>query len=378
VKSTSLNRRSLHRAIVPAAAILALALSGCGASNDSGSDDSSSSDSSSDGASLSGTLNGGGSSAQEAAQGVWRAGFQGDNSGVTVNYDPVGSGTGRENFISKAYSFAGSDSALSTDEGELDAAKARCGGEDPIEVPAYVSPIAVVYNLDGVDDLNLSPETIAQIFDGKVTKWNDPAIAGDNPDADLPDTTITPVHRSDDSGTTKNFTEYLSKAANGAWTYDADSIWPIQGGEAAEGTSGLVASVKSGAGAIGYADESQAGGLGIAAIGVGTEFNKPSAEGAALVLANSPRTEGRADVDMAIDIDRTITDSGAYPLLLASYLIACQHYDDATEAALVKGFLSYAVSSDGQQAAAEQAGSSPLDSGLADEAAGIVDKIAAK
>ena len=82
-------------------------------------------------ASLSGTLNGGGSSAQEAAQGVWRAGFQGDNSGVTVNYDPVGSGTGRENFISKAFSFAGSDSALSTDEGELDAAKERCGGDDP-------------------------------------------------------------------------------------------------------------------------------------------------------------------------------------------------------------------------------------------------------
>ena len=125
------------------------------------------------------------SSAQEAAQGVWRAGFQGDNAKVTINYDPVGSGTGRENFISKAYSFAGSDSALSTDEGELDAAKARCNGEDPIEVPAYVSPIAVVYNLSGVDELNLSPATIAWIFDDQITKWNDPAIAEDNPDADL-------------------------------------------------------------------------------------------------------------------------------------------------------------------------------------------------
>jgi phosphate transport system substrate-binding protein len=379
VKSTLVNvgssgGRRARRGVVPASiAVLALALTGCGAGNDSGTDGGDSGDS---GASLSGTLSGGGSSAQEAAQGVWRAGFQGDNSAVTVNYDPVGSGTGRENFISKAYSFAGSDSALSTDEGELDAAKARCGGEDPIEVPAYVSPIAVVYNLDGVDELNLSPETIAGIFDEKITTWDDPAIAADNPDADLPDTSITPVHRSDDSGTTKNFTDYLSKAANGAWTYDADSIWPKQSGEAAEGTSGLVAAVKSGAGAIGYADESQAGGLGVAAIGVGDEFNKPSADGAAMVLANSPRTEGRADVDMAIDIDRTITDSGAYPLLLTSYLIACQHYDDANEAALVKGFLAYAVSSDGQQEAADQAGSAPLDSDLADEAAGIVDKIA--
>jgi phosphate transport system substrate-binding protein len=360
---------------VPASiAVIALALTGCGAANDS----SSTGSGGGSGASLSGTLNGGGSSAQEAAQGVWRAGFQSDQPDVTVNYDPVGSGTGRENFISKAYSFAGSDSALSTDAGELDAAKARCGGEDPIEVPAYVSPIAVIYNLDGVDELNLSPATIAGIFDDKITKWNDPAIAADNPDANLPDTTITPVHRSDDSGTTKNFTDYLSKAAEGAWTYDSDSIWPKQGGEAAEGTSGLVAAVKAGAGAIGYADESQAGGLGIAAIGVGNEFNKPSADGAAMVLANSPRTAGRADVDMAIDIDRTITDSGAYPLLLTSYLLACQHYDDANEAALVKGFLAYAVSSDGQQAAADQAGSAPLDSDLADEAAGIVDKIAGK
>ncbi len=377
MKSTLVNARRIRRGSVPATiAALALAVSGCGAANDSGDTDDTGSLAGGD--SLSGTLNGGGSSAQEAAQGVWRAGFQGENSGVTVNYDPVGSGTGRENFISKAYSFAGSDSALSTDEGELDAAKARCGGEDPIEVPAYVSPIAVVYNLEGVDELNLTPETIAGIFDEKITTWNDPAIAESNPDADLPDTAITPVHRSDDSGTTKNFTDYLAKAAGGAWSYDADSIWPKQSGEAAEGTSGLVAAVKSGAGAIGYADESQAGGLGIAAIGVGEEFNTPSAEGAAMVLANSPRTEGRADVDMAIDIDRTITDSGAYPLLLTSYLIACQHYDDADEAALVKGFLAYAVSSDGQQAAADQAGSAPLDSELADEAAGVVDKIAGK
>ena len=117
------------------------------------------------------------------------------NSGATVNYDPVGSGTGRENFISGAFSFAGSDSALSTDEGELDAAKERCGG-DVIEVPAYISPIAVIFNLPGVDELNLKPETIAQIFDGKIAKWNDdghrrrqpgrrPAGHGDHPGAPL-------------------------------------------------------------------------------------------------------------------------------------------------------------------------------------------------
>ena len=244
-----------------------------------------------------------------------------------------------------------------------------------VEVPAYISPIAVIFNLPGVDELNLKPETIAMIFDGKITKWNDDAIAADNPDADLPDTAITPVHRSDDSGTTGNFTDYLSKAAGGAWSYDPDGVWPIQGGEAAEGTSGLVAAVKAGEGTIGYADESQAGGLSIAAIGVGEEFNKPSAEGAAQVVAASPRVEGRGANDMAVEVDRTTTESGAYPLLLASYLIACPSYDDASQAALVKGFLAYVVSEEGQQAAADQAGSAPLDSAMADEAAGIVDGI---
>jgi phosphate transport system substrate-binding protein len=368
-------RTSFRRAIVPGVAVLAIALSACGASND---DTDSASDTGSSDASLSGTLNGGGSSAQESAQGAWRAGFQSANEGVTVNYDPVGSGTGRENFISGAYMFAGSDSALSTDEGEIDKAKERCGGEDVIEVPAYVSPIAVVFNLEGVDELNLTPQVIAEIFDGKITTWNDPKIAADNPDADLPSDTITPVHRADDSGTTTNFTDYLSKAADGAWKYPADDTWPIKGGEAADQTSGMVSTVKGGNGTIGYADESQVGELGVAAIKVGDAFNKPSAEGAAKVLAESPRTEGRAAVDMSIDVDRTATDAGAYPLSLTSYLIACQHYDDANDAALVKGYLAYVVSDEGQQAAATQAGSAPLDAALAEEAAGIVDKIAAK
>jgi phosphate transport system substrate-binding protein len=369
VKSTS-----IRRAIVPGIAVLGIALSACSAGNDSGAA------TPSDGASaLSGTLNGGGSSAQEAAQAVWRAAFQSANGdGVTVNYDPVGSGTGRENFISKAYSFAGSDSALTTDGGELASAKERCGGEDPIEVPAYVSPIAVVYHVSGLDSLQLSAKTIAEIFDGTITTWDDPAIAAENPDASLPSTTITPVHRSDDSGTTSNFTDYLSAAADGAWSYDPDGVWPKQGGEAAEGTSGMVAAVGAGDGTIGYADESQVGDLGVASIKVGDAYVAPTAEGAAKVLAISPRVQGRAPVDMAIEVDRTTTEAGAYPLLLASYLVACQHYTDANEAALVKGFLAYVVSPEGQQAAADQAGSAPLDTALGDEAAAIVDKIAAK
>ena len=368
-------RTSIRRAVVPGIAVLALALTGCGASNESsdGGDNGGSSS-----GSLSGELAGGGSSAQDSAQQAWRAGFQGENPDVTITYDPVGSGGGRESFNSGAYAFAGSDSYLTDDEGELSAAKKRCGGEDPVEVPVYVSPIAVVYNLPGVDELKLDAKTVAMIFDGKISKWNDPQIAALNDGVDLPSTAISPVHRSDDSGTTQNFTDYLNKAGGGAWSYDADGVWPIKGGEAAEGTSGLVAAVKGGEGTIGYADESQAQGLGIASLQVGSEFTAPSAEGAAKALAVSKPAATATDTMLAYDIDRTTTESGAYPLLLASYAIACQHYDDANEADLVNGFLSYVVSDAGQQAAAQQAGSAPLDASIAAKVQEVVGAISAK
>ncbi len=255
-----MNLTSLHRpAALGAALVLGLSLTACGAANEAPS-----AGGAEGGSGLSGTLNGGGASSQEAAQNAWRAGFQEANPEVTVNYDPIGSGGGREQFISGGFPFAGSDSYLDDDEGELDAATKRCDGEAPIEVPNYVSPIAVIYNLEGVDDLQLSPEALAGIFAGDITQWDDPAIAETNPDADLPAETINPVHRSDESGTTGNFTNYLATAAEDAWTHGEVEEWPVKGGEGASGTSGVVASVQNGANSIGYADASQAGDLGIA------------------------------------------------------------------------------------------------------------------
>ena len=369
-----MNSTSIRRRLVPAVAALAMALSvtACAAGNES---DAGGGDGGGDAV----TLDGGGATSQAKAQGVWRANYQ-DESGNTVNYEEVGSGTGRENFNSGAYSFAGSDSYLNDDEGELSAAKEQCGGSDPIEVPAYVSPIAVAFNVEGVDSLNMSAETVANIFNGTITKWDDDAIAADNEGVELPDTAIAVIHRSDDSGTTTNFTDYLFKASNGAWTTEADGLWPEDGiGQGLEGTSGVIGGITDTDGAIGYADDSAVKDtdLGVVSIGVGDSFNAPSAEGAALVVAASPRVEGRPDVDMAIDIDRTITDEGAYPLLLTSYLIACPSYDDEATATAVKDYLSYVVSTEGQQAAADEAGSAPLDSALQVEAAGIAAKISA-
>jgi len=363
------NRSVLRRVAAPGVAALALglAVSACGAGNESGS----TSDSS-----LSGTLKGAGSSAQESAMDAWRAGFQKDNSGVTVNYDPSGSGAGVEQFNAGAIDFAGSDAALDPTKGEVDAAKKRCGA-NALEVPDYVSPIAVAYNLDGVDKLNLSAKTIGQIFDGKITKWDDPAIKAENPDAKLPSSAITPVHRSDESGTTKNFTDYLAQAGEGGWPHPADKVWPISSGEAANGTSGVIAAIKSGAGSIGYADESQVGDLKTASIKVGDAYVAPSADGAAKALEVSPLDTTRTEGDLAVKVDRTTTEAGAYPLMLTSYLIACPTYS-GDKANLVKSFLKYIVSTEGQQEAASNAGSAPLPDSLQQKAEKIIDSISAK
>ena len=189
---------------------LALTLTACGASNEDGGGEGDGGAQKVEG--LSGTYQIGGASSQEEAQKAWVAGFQTANPDVTINYDPVGSGGGRENFASGAFVVAGSDSYLKDEDGEneLSDATKNCGA-DPIEVPNYVSPIAVIHSLDGVDELNLKPETLAAIFAGKITKWNDPKIAEDNPDAELPTRPINAVHRSDESGTTGNFTNYLGR-----------------------------------------------------------------------------------------------------------------------------------------------------------------------
>jgi len=306
----------------------------------------------------------------------WTAGFDTEQPDVTVNYDPVGSGGGREQFLSGGVDFAGSDAYLSDDE--VRKAEDRCGGGGVFELPNYISAIAVVYNLPGVDELNLSPDTIAAIFSGSITTWDDPAIKADNPDAQLPSTAITPVHRGDKSGTTKNFTDYLAEAAPSSWSGGAVDEWPTQGGEAANGTSGVISAVQAGEGAIGYADESQAGDLGIADVEVGDHFVKPSAEAAAAVVEGSQVTSGRGQYDFAYDINRTPTDPSQYPIVLVSYHIGCIQYDDADKAKLVQAFESYVVSEAGQKAAADQAGSAPISDALRTQSQKAVDAITSK
>jgi phosphate transport system substrate-binding protein len=308
---------------------------------------------------LAGELVGAGSSAQEVAVQAWSAGFQTANPDVTVSYDPAGSGAGRESFQAGAVAFAGSDRAFTAEEIEAGPFGACVEGTGIIEIPSYISPIAVIFNVEGIETLNLDAATIASIFAGDITNWNDEAIAATNEGVELPDLEITPVHRADDSGTTENFTDYLYQAAPEAWEWEADGVWPIESGEAAQGTSGVVAAVEGGNGTIGYADASRAEGFGTVAVQVGEEFVSFTPEAAAAIVDASPREEGRTDGDLAIALDRT-PDSAAYPVVLVSYMLACEEYADPASAALAKGFLEYVISPEGQDAAAEAAGSAPI------------------
>ncbi|QAY71717.1 phosphate ABC transporter substrate-binding protein PstS [Xylanimicrobium sp. FW10M-9] len=310
-----------------------------------------------------GTFAGAGASSIEAAMDAWRAQFQGAHVSANVNYDPIGSGGGRRQFIAGGAVFAGSDQVLT--DSEIDDSRAVCGPEGAIDLPIYVSPIAVTFNLPGIDTVNLSPANMARIFTGDLTRWDDPDIVADNPDITLPDLAITPVHRSDDSGTTANFVDYLATVAPDVWTWDVSGVWPMTGGDSAQGTSGVVNAVQQTVGAITYADASRVGALGTAAILVGGEWVGVSAEGAAIAVDASPLHEGRHEHDLAIAIDRGTDVPGAYPLVLVSFGVVCLNYEREADAHFVREFMSFIASEAGQQIAATVAGSAPISASLA-------------
>lgn len=325
-----------------------------------------------DGASLTGTLNGMGASSVSVAQENWIAQFQTANPGVTVLYSPDGSGAGRDAFVGGGADFAGSDRAFKAAENVAGAFKSCAADSTALDLPIYISPIAVVFNVKGVESLNLTPAVLAGIFKGDITNWSDPSIAALNPDATLPDLVITAVHRSDNSGTTDNFTTYLSNAAGDVWDSKPDGAWPYQKGEAAKGTSGVISAVKDGVGTIGYADASQAGQTATASIGSEGAFTLPTAEAAAKAVEASPVEEGRAEHDLALQLD---SKAAGYPIVLVSYALACSDYKDDAKADLVKAYLGYIASADGQKVAADGAGAAPLSEALRGQVLAAIESI---
>jgi len=200
-----------------------------------------------------GDLRSSGSTAQGKVMEQWISDFNALCNANINAYGGGGSGKGIADFIANQVDFAGSDSALKEDQAAA-AKTTRCAGNDALNLPMVTGPIALAYNISGVDSLTLTPSVLAGIFNGKITNWNDPAIAALNSGVTLPALGIQAVHRAEDSGTTENFTKYLKAAAPSDWTIDPSKSWTAPGGVAAQGSDGVAKQVKSTDGSIGYVE----------------------------------------------------------------------------------------------------------------------------
>ena len=313
---------------------------------------------------LTGTITAGGSSAQANAEAAWTAAFTSVATGVTINYDKSqGSGGGVTNWTGGSYDFAGTDSALNP--AQVTAAAATCGTGGGLDLPVYLSGVAIIFNLPGVTKLNLDSATIAKIFNKTITKWNDPAIQALNNGVTLPADSITPVVRADGSGTTANFTTYLSETQPSIWTYPVSTAWPVTGESAQQGGSGIVSTVAAGKYTIGYADQSAVGTSDQAAIQLGTSgstFDKYTAAGATKAFAAAASTASNGttgDLTQKIDVTK-ITAKGAYPIPLLSYDVICTTFKSSTQAKLAAAYIGFIDSTNGQAIAAKNAGAAPL------------------
>lgn len=354
------------------------ALAACGDNTAAPTGDNTGNSNTSSAEAISGEFKGAGASSQQAAVEAWVAGFQGTNPDAKIGYDPSGSGAGVSTFLTGATAWAGSDAALSADQ--IEQSKSVCASGTAFDIPVYISPIAVVFNLKGVSDegkhVNMDAETIAKIFDGKITTWNDPAIQDQNPDLELPATPITVVHRSDKSGTTQNFVSYFIDTVPDAWPYELSENWPNEVGQGAKGTSGVISTVQQADGTIGYADFSQVGDLGTVAVKVGEEYVEISAEAGSKVIDDSELdSSAEGENRVVVKLNHNTSAEGAYPIVLVSYDIACPAYKDADTAKFVKSWLTYVVSEEGQQIASQNAGSAPLPDSLRETVMQSIDAI---
>jgi phosphate transport system substrate-binding protein len=306
--------------------------------------------------SLSGTLNGSGATFPKAFYEEAIAGFAGVAKGVTVNYNGTGSGQGKKDLAAGTSDWAGTDSLVA------DADKATFKGPF-LYFPTVAAPITVSFNLSGVKSLNLSATTLAKIFSGSVTTWNDPSIAADNAGAALPSTKITVAVRSDGSGTTSNFSKFLAAAAPEAFTLTAgDTVaWP--NAQSAKGNAGVAQIVKATNGAIGYVDLSDAvaSGLTFAAIGnKDGKFVQPTLEGASAALAGAT-----INADLTYS---TLNAAGAdsYPITAGTYIIVYSSISNPTQASAIRGWINYLLT-EGQTLAPE-VDFAPLPTALRDKA----------
>ena len=361
-----MNRNVLSRRALVGVAIAALALAGCGGGDDDNGTGTGSTDASADAsdyANLSGDLKASGASFPAAYYQEVIAEFKTVASKLSVTYNSVGSGQGKKDFGSNLVDFAGSDSTVKDTDGPA--------AGSYLYVPTVAAPITVSYNLSGVDKLQLSADTLAKIFQTDIKKWNDAAIAADNPGVTLPDKSITVAHRAEGSGTTNNFTKYLKAAAPSVWKLDSgDTVnWPAST-QGAQKNTGVAQIIKQSDGAIGYVDFSDAkeSGLKFAAIkNKDGQYVAASLDGATAALQGATVKD-----DLTYD---PLNAAGAttYPITAPTYILVRTQYPDAAKKDAVKGFVTY-ILTEGQTLAPE-IDFAPLPDALKTKALAQLDKI---
>jgi phosphate transport system substrate-binding protein len=318
-----------------------------------------------------GALTGAGSTFQKNIQLQWIKDYTGACSAAQVNYNGTGSGAGIQSFSDNQVDFAGSDSLMKDDEQSK--ADARCGaGNKAVHMPITAGAIVFTYNLPGVSNLKLSPETVAGIFLGTIKSWNDPKIVADNPGVTLPATPVQPVHRSDSSGSTDILSKFLDATANDTWKLGTgkDLQWP--GGQAGKGSDGVTAAVKSAPGGIAYVEQSfsKANSLPEAQVQNGNgEFVAASGQTVSAALAGVTPDTSKGDI--RVKIDYAAKTGNAYPVSAVSYVITCDKGNKIAPA--LKAYLGYAA--DKGQASAAGLGFAPLPAAIADKVKPMVASI---
>jgi phosphate transport system substrate-binding protein len=364
----------------PLARLLLLALSGavtltaCGTDAQGGGDATNAANGSPTAATscAAGDLRGAGSTFQKNIVAQWIKDFGAACDGANIDYQPVGSGAGITQFGAGTIDFAGSDSVMKPDEQA--AADKRCGSP-AIHLPITAGGIAVMYNVGDVKDLQLSPKTLAGIFQGTITSWDDATIKADNPGASLPGVGITPVHRSDSSGTTSVFSKFLKATAATDWKLgegkELKSPASVQG---AKGSDGVTQAVSGTNGAITYAEVSYATASALAIAKVKNGAGEYAALDAASVGKALEGSSVPDSGDLKVSYDFANTTPGAYPITALSYEIVCSKGNDAGKLPLLKAFLTYDVTTG--QSAADALGFAPLPPAIADKVKTAVNGLA--
>ena len=333
----------MHRVRVRGVAVAGVALAAAALSLAACSSSSTTTGGSSGGGSakLSGTLNGSGSTFQLTFQQTAISNFKSVQPNMTVNYGGGGSGKGRTDLASNVVQYAGSDTApIPSDE------TANFKGKTVLYFPVVVGPITVSYNLSGVSNLKLDGPVIAGLFDGSIKKWDDPKITALNPGVKLPSTAVVIARRSDSSGTTANFSQFLVDAAPGVWKLGSSSTiaWPAtsQGGN---GNGGVAQIVKSTAGAVGYVDYSDAKASGL------TYASVKNKDGQYVAPSVQSATTAADNATVASDLTFSAIwapGAGSYPITYQSWVLVYQAQSSANTAKMLQAYLGYLLG-DGQK-----------------------------